>query len=115
MEKKTIFLELPCELIDKIDRLNKEGDRSAFVSSLLEKQFNEETKNGVDAATEFETTMHSTNLNKRFSGEIGVVDGAGTSLGTFDLNTLEGFEKLAKKIEEVSDDPVVRIRARQWI
>ena len=32
-----------------------------------------------------------------------------------DINTVEGFEELAKKIEEVSEDPVVRIRARRWL
>ena len=41
MEKKTIFLELPCELIDEIDRINTFGDRSTFVSCLLEKQVKE--------------------------------------------------------------------------
>ena len=38
MEKRTIFLELSTEIIDKIDQRNKLGDRSLFVSSLLEKQ-----------------------------------------------------------------------------
>ena len=114
MEKKTLFLELPCELVEKIDRLNTETDRSAFVTSLLEKQI-DQSNSGVDSSTEFKTTMCESDQNTTFSGKIGVVDGTGMSLGTFDLNTVEGFEKLAKKIEEVSEDPVVRIRARRWL
>ena len=38
MEKKTILLEISCELIDKIDRLNTMGDRSEFISHLLNEQ-----------------------------------------------------------------------------
>ena len=48
MEKKTIFLELPCELIDEIDRLNTLGDRSTFVSLLLEKQMEQSKMIGSD-------------------------------------------------------------------
>ena len=42
MEKKTIFLELPAEMIDNIDRQNTIGDRSLFISDLLQKQLEQE-------------------------------------------------------------------------
>ena len=48
------------------------------------------------------------------AGEIDIVNNEGISLGRFNINTLEGFEELAKKIQEVSEDPAVRIRARSW-
>jgi hypothetical protein len=57
VEKKTIFLELPCELIDEIDRLNTLGDRSTFVSRLLEKQVKESK---IITSTESTTRMSKT-------------------------------------------------------
>jgi hypothetical protein len=53
MEKKTIFLELPCELIEKIDRKNLMGDRSTFITNLLEKQLTEQTPNKFELTSEF--------------------------------------------------------------
>ena len=110
MEKKTVFLELPCELIDKIDHLNTMGDRSVFVEDLLKKQLENDKADGVDSNTEFATKMSS-----KVTGEISLVASDGTSLGTFDINNVDSFELLAKKIEEVSEDPVVRIRTRRWL
>ncbi len=114
MEKKTVFLELPCELIEQIDKINNTGDRSSFITTLLEKQVRKATTKETDTTQSLKTTMH-TDQTTGFSAEIGVTDNNGTLLGNFDLNTVEGFEKLAKKIEEVSEDPVVRIRARRWL
>jgi len=112
MEKKTIFLELPCELVEKIDNINTMGDRSAFVSDLLNKQIDANVQ-ALKPATEL-TAMSG--LDKpRLAGEIGLIDRSGVSLGSFDINNVDGFEQLAKKIEEVSDDPVVKIRARRWL
>ena len=110
MEKKTVFLELPCELIEKIDHLNTLGDRSAFVTDLIKKQLEPDTTAGIDPSTELTTKMTS-----RLPGEIGLVSSDGAPLGIFDINNVDGFEQLAKKIEEVSEDPVVRIRARRWL
>jgi hypothetical protein len=110
MEKKTVFLELPCELIEKIDHLNTMGDRSVFVEDLLKKQLEQDTANGADSSTEFTTKMSS-----KARGEISLVAGDGTPLGTFDINNVDSFELLAKKIEEVSEDPVVKIRTRRWL
>ena len=54
MEKKTILLEISCELIDKIDRLNTIGDRSEFISYLLNEQIekpNEKDSNELTQST----------------------------------------------------------------
>jgi len=110
MEKKTIMIEIPCELIDKIDRLNNIGDRSNFVTDLLNKQI--QPKTGIDSTTEFTTTMKDNKQNN--SGEINLVTSNGNSLGKFDVNTVEGFEQLAQKIKEISNHPVVQIKAEKW-
>ena len=114
MEKKTIILEIPCEIIDKIDSLNTTGDRSTFISNLLEQQIKESRQNGLDANTEFKTTM-SDERPSSLSGIVDIVSSNGDSLGKFDINTLEGFESLTKRIEEISEDPAVQIRARSLI
>ena len=116
MEKKTIFLELPCELIEKIDRENMLGDRSNFITNLLEKQLSEKISNSNFKTTD-PTVEKIDNARSvfKFAGEVNILDNEGVSIGRFDLNTLQGFEELARKIQEISDDPVVRIRARQWL
>lgn len=112
MEKKTIILDLSCELIDKIDRLNTAGDRSSFSSHLLEEQLKTATANNMNASTELTTKMSESGEFFGVSGEINLINSSGVSLGKFDIDTLEGFENLTKKIEEISKDPAVQIRAR---
>ena len=117
MEKKTILLELPSELVEKIDRLNTLGDRSAFITNLLEKQLqNQETQTSLKPETE-KTDMQTFKPNQTIglAGEISLIKSDGASLGTFNINTVEGFEQLAKKIQEISEDPIVRIKARRWL
>jgi hypothetical protein len=112
VEKRTIFLELPCEMIEKIDTWNPKGDRSLFVTELLEKQLqNENSKTDI---AEMETKMNAFEKSSDASGEISLVDGRGIVLGRFDINAVEGIEKLSEKICELSDDPVVRMRVRLW-
>jgi len=108
MEKKTIFLELPCELIEKIDALNNQDDRSIFIKKLLEKQINEQK-------TDLTTKMTETDNKIGLTGTVNLVNDNGASLGTFNINTIEGFENLTKKIQEVSEDPMVRIKARRLL
>ena len=60
MEKKSIILELSCELIDKIDRLNSMWDRSAFVAQLLEKQIFKPVESSLTPSTELTTKMSET-------------------------------------------------------
>jgi hypothetical protein len=115
MLKKTVFLELPCELLDKIDRTNILGDRSAFVTEMLEKQLEQDTTKGIDASTEFTTTMSESKSTLGVTGEIDIINRDGVSLGRFNINTLEGFEDLARKIREVSEDPLVRTKALLWL
>lgn len=115
MKKKTIFLELPCELIEKIDRKNLMGDRSTFITNLLEKQLTEQTPNKFELTSEFNKKIDNIQSSFKVAGEVNILDNAGASIGRFDLNTLQGFEDLARKIQEISDDPVVRIRARQLL
>lgn len=116
MEKKTILLELPCELIEKIDRLNTLGDRSTFITKLLEEQIQkQETPSLKPDTTKPFTQTPESDQTIGIAGEISLVKSNGVSLGTFNINTVEGFEKLAKKIQEVSEDPIVRIKARRWL
>ncbi len=112
MEKKTIILELSCELIDKIDRQNTIGDRSNFISNLLEKQLEENVPENVNASTELTSMMSKSESPFGVSGVIDLVNSQGVSLGKYNINTLEGFEELTKKIQEISEDPAVQIRAR---
>lgn len=112
MEKKTIILDLSCELVDKIDRLNTMGDRSSFISHLLEEQLKLSTASGMNASTELTTKMDESEGFFGVSGEINLINSDGVSLGKFDIDTLEGFEDLTKKIQEISRDPAVQIRAR---
>jgi hypothetical protein len=115
MEKKTVFLELPCELLDKIDRQNTFGDRSVFITNLLETQLTDQTSENIRPTSGLTTKMAETDEPLRVAGEIDLINDEGVSLGRFNLNTLEGFEDLARKIQDISDDPVVKIRARQWL
>ena len=48
MNKKNIYLNLPCELIEKIDSINNFGDRSKFIAELLEKQLNQEQTKKIE-------------------------------------------------------------------
>ena len=115
MEKKTIFLELPVEMVDKIDKENVMGNRSVFISDLLEKQLQQTVSTmEIGASSELLTRMDEIKDSVGLSGEIGLVNSRGASLGKFNINSVEGFERLAEKICEVSDDPIVRMRARRW-
>jgi hypothetical protein len=113
MEKKTIFLELPAEIIDRIDKANVMGDRSAFISNLLERQL-QDNITAMDASTELTSRMEEIREPLGLTGEINLLNNEGQNLGKFDINTVEGFEHLAQKIGEISDDPIVRMRARRW-
>ena len=67
----------------------------------------------MDVSTEIPTTMQAGELGE-VTGDINLLNNRGAPLGKFDINTVEGFELLAEKICEVSDDPIVRMRARRW-
>ena len=113
MQKKSIILNLSSELIDKIDRLNTLNDRSDFVTYLLEKQL-ETTSSNMNEPNDYITKMSNNQDIFGLSGEINLVNSEGNSIGKYDINTLEGFENLAKKIQEISKDPAVQIRAKSF-
>jgi hypothetical protein len=48
MEKRTILVEISAELIDKIDSLNTMGDRSEFISHLLNEQIGKSADEKLD-------------------------------------------------------------------
>ena len=114
MEEKTIILNLSSELIDKIDSINPIGDRSAFISNLLEDQIKSSYRNGLDETTELPAKMSENENLLGVTGKINLLNSNGISLGIFDIDTLEGFENLAKKIQEISKDPAVQIRAKSF-
>jgi hypothetical protein len=111
MDKKTIFLELPCEIIDRIDNINTLGDRSLFVSDLLQKQLNQRvTKMKIS-----DENIESEEINEEdisCSSEIIIKDSNGESIGRFDINSIEDFQVLAEKLCNLSENPQVRMRAR---
>lgn len=111
MDKKIIFLELPTNIIERIDEQNMIGSRSIFISELLEKQLHA-SGNEMHAAPETLSSMHVGELDTT-SGEINLVNSTGVSLGRFDINTVNGFEDLAEKICTISSDPIVRMKARR--
>jgi hypothetical protein len=113
MEKKTIFLELPSDIVDRIDRQNDCGDRSSFITGLLNKQL-DEMVTSMDVTTELTSSMTKDAMASGIPGEIKLMDNRGIPLGKFNINTVEGFERLSSKICEVSDDPIVRMKARKW-
>ncbi len=111
MEKKIVFLELPTNIIEKIDDKNTIGSRSLFVSELLEKQL-QTSVSEMHAAPEISSSMQTGELAQK-SGEISLVNSKGLTLGRFDIDTVNGFQNLAEKICELSNDPVVRMKARR--
>ena len=114
MEKRTIFLELSSEIIDKIDQYNTLGDRSLFVSNLLEKQLKQDSL-GQDIPTELTTRMETGEKPKGLDSELGLLNQKGVPLRKFNINSVEDFEELATVISEISEDPIVRMRARSLL
>jgi len=95
-----------------LDEQNTAGSRSAFVSELLEKQLQMKVSE-LQASPEVPTTMHAGEPHD-VPGELSLISSKGLSLGRFNINTVEGFERLAEKVCELSDDPIVRMKVRRW-
>jgi len=112
MEKKIIFLELPVDIVEKIDEKNLMGDRSVFVSDLIEKQLHHDFSE-MKVNEEILIIKEIEPIGGKPS-DVRLVDNKGVPLGIFDINTVEGFQELAKKIHELSRDPIVRMRVRRW-
>lgn len=111
MEKKIVFFELPVDTLEKIDRFNTMETRSVFISELLETQL-QSFMSEMDVSTDMSSKMEvkEPDIN---TGIISLVDNRGCKLGTFDINSVEGFDSLTKKIIEISNDPIVRMKSRR--
>jgi len=114
MEKKTIFLELPAELIDKIDKGNVVGDRSVYITNLLDRQLQENMAK-MSASTDLISRMEEVKDPLGLSGEISLMNSKGLNIGRFDINTIEGFENLNRKISEISEDHIVKMRTQRLL
>ena len=117
MHKKTILLELPAEIVDKIDQQNVSGDRSTFISHLLDTQFKSDLSmmNAMDAATELSSKMNDQMGDVPFSGELKLTTAHGKPVGNFNIHSVEGFTEMAETIAKMSDDPIVRMKARKLL
>jgi hypothetical protein len=113
MEKKTAFLELPSEMIDRFDQQNNLGDRSTFISDLLDKQL-QRNVDDLGVSTDLTNMMGDTGEFLGSSGELNLINSKGSSLGNFDINTPDRFEHIVEKIGEISMDHIVRVRSRNW-
>jgi hypothetical protein len=116
MHKKTILLELPAEIVDKIDQQNMTGDRSTFISHLLGNQFKTDISlmDAMDGKTELNSRMAEM-PDSQFSGELRLTTAHGKPIGNFNINTLDGFTEMAETIAKLSDDPMVRMKARKML
>lgn len=111
MEKKIIFLELPNEIIEKIDEKNKLGSRSLFISELIKKELENDVLS-MDFSSELSTKMNIEKIEIN-NDEINLVNSNGVTLGKFNINTVEGFENLNRKIGEITSDPAVKMKANR--
>jgi hypothetical protein len=117
MHKKTILLELPAEIVDKIDQQNMTGDRSTFISHLLDSQFKTDISlmDVMGEGSELSSKMRESMADVPFSGELRLTTAQGKHMGNFNINTVEGFTQMAETISKLSDDPIVRMKARKML
>lgn len=115
MHKKTILLELPAEIVDKIDQQNMTGDRSTFISNLLDNQLETDISlmDVMGEQSELRSRMKEDTADIPFSGELRLTAAQGKHMGNFNINTVEGFTQMAETIARLSDDPIVRMKARK--
>jgi len=111
MEKRIVFFELPVSIVDRIDAESQGESRSLFVSELLERQL-ETRMRPLQSGSELSSSMAD---RRPASGELSLVDSRGVSLGQFNINSEEGFAMLTMKICELSNDPIVRMKARNCL
>ena len=113
MEKKTAFLELPSEMIDRFDQQDNLGDRSSVISDLLDKQLQRNVDN-LGVSTDLTNMMGDTGEFLGSSGELNPINNKGSSLGNFDVDIPDRFEHIVEKICGISTDHIVRVRSRNW-
>ena len=107
-----MFLKLPAEMVDRIDRDNVVGDRSVFITNLLNQQL---SNFSTMKTSDFNNKTEENKENAANSTEINISKVNGENIGSFDINTISGFEKLIRKIVEESDDPIVKMRAQRLL
>jgi hypothetical protein len=112
MQKKILFIELSTDVLEKIDEHNNLGSRSTYVSELLEKKFNQKT-NATSRPQNDTLRMHAGEI-LHSTGEIELRTSQGETLGQFNINTGRGYDNLSEKIAELSENPMVQMKARCW-
>jgi hypothetical protein len=117
MHKKTILLELPAEIVDRIDQQNMTGDRSTYISNLLGNQFKTDVSlmDAMDGTTELSSRMKDEMADVPFTGELKLTTAQGKPVGNFNINSVDGFDQMAETIAKMSDDPIVRMKARKML
>jgi len=113
MEKKTAFLEILSEMIDRFDQQNDLGDRSTFVSYLLDKQL-QRNVDKLGVSTDLTNMVGGTADFLGSSGETTLINSKGSSISNSDINIPDRFDHIAKKIDEISIDNIVRSRSQNW-
>ena len=113
MEKKTAFQEILSEMIDRVDQQNNLGDRSTFVSDLLDKHL-QRNVDKLNVSTDLTNIMGDTEEFLGSSGEFNLINSKGFSLSNSDINLPDRFDHIAKKIDEISNDNIVRPRSKNW-
>ena len=113
MEKKTAFLELSSEMMDRFDQQNNLGDRSVSVTDLLDKQL-QRNVDDLGVSTDLTNMMDETGEFLGSSGKLNLINSKGSSLGDFDINAPDRFEHIVEKIGEISMDRIVRMKSRNW-
>lgn len=112
MAKKIFFIELSTDVVQKIDEHNTMESRSAFISNILEGKFNS-TNQQILKNQNDTLQMYAGDLPK-VTGEVELRTSQGLSLGQFNINTGRGFDNLSEKIAELSENPMVQMKATCW-
>ena len=114
MDKKTVYLELPSEIIDRVDHLNFGGDRSNFIAGLLSNSLER-----YPGKSDFLVMVKENHVDDGSlmvdSGEVDIINYKGLSIGRFNINTLDGFDYLVDKIAELSDNDLVKTKAKNFL
>ena len=114
MDKRTIYLELPFEIIDRIDILNFFGDRSKFIADLISNSL-ERYPDDSDFSVKVKDNHVDDESLMVDSGEVDIINYKGLSIGRFNINTLNGFDYLVDKIAEVSENDLVKTKAKNLL
>jgi len=113
MQKKTTFLELSFEVVDRLGQQDNLGDRSTFISDLPAKHLQHNVDN-LGVSTDLNNMMDDNGEFLDGYGELNLINSKVSPLDNFDIDIPDRFEHIVKKIDEISMDHVVRIKSRNW-